>query len=505
MKANIKYIYILIGILFFTACTSIDRPTQVKSQNNIELSYVFKPILNTPKPRLQIDLYFKGNSSGKEGIQVPSNWVGKTQLYKNILDLTAESAQTTLQDTMEHELKEVHFTPGSRVHLRYFIEQPQKDLIKNRNYFLPIVQKNLIHFIGNALLVTPKWPTNKRLKVSFNWIDLPKNWQVANSFGAKNTTQIIKADLIHLKGGLFLAGELRIYPTTVKNKPVYVAMSGKYRFTDEIFVDTVQKVFTYQRGFWKDHHFPYYLVSLIPVSKECCFYAGLSLENAFATFLASDKAINFNLVHVLSHEIFHTWNGGIISPQHPYASVAWFTEGFTNYYARLLNLRSGLIDLKDYIKDYNRVLKAYYESPYQKSMNYRVKNEFWTKKSLNKLPYHKGDILAHLWNDRIKVYSKNKKNLDHFMRSYLQAAYAYRASISPHNINLIMQPYLNENIDLEIKKYIDIGEVIVPTANLGSCITLEHVKSSKKASIPQYILNDKKFKENPDSCLDYFR
>ena len=66
-----------------------------------------------------------------------------------------------------------------------------------------------------------------------------------------------------------------------------------------------------------------------------------------------------NLLGLISHEYFHTWNVKRLRPaefarydytQENYTELLWFFEGFTSYYDDLFLLRTGLIDRARYLK-----------------------------------------------------------------------------------------------------------------------------------------------------------
>ena len=66
-----------------------------------------------------------------------------------------------------------------------------------------------------------------------------------------------------------------------------------------------------------------------------------------------------NLLGLISHEYFHTWNVKRLRPaeftrydytQENYTQLLWFFEGFTSYYDDVFLLRTGLIDAPRYLK-----------------------------------------------------------------------------------------------------------------------------------------------------------
>ena len=74
-----------------------------------------------------------------------------------------------------------------------------------------------------------------------------------------------------------------------------------------------------------------------------------------------------NLLGLISHEYFHTWNVKRLRPaefsrydytRENYTELLWFFEGFTSYYDDLFVLRSGLIDAPRYLRLLGKTLTA---------------------------------------------------------------------------------------------------------------------------------------------------
>jgi predicted metalloprotease with PDZ domain len=84
----------------------------------------------------------------------------------------------------------------------------------------------------------------------------------------------------------------------------------------------------------------------------------------------SDGALN--LLGLISHEYFHTWNVKRLKPaefaqfdysRENYTQLLWFFEGFTSYYDDLLLLRAGLIDAPRYLRLLTRSVNALQATP----------------------------------------------------------------------------------------------------------------------------------------------
>ena len=79
-----------------------------------------------------------------------------------------------------------------------------------------------------------------------------------------------------------------------------------------------------------------------------------------------------NLLGLISHEYFHTWNVKRLRPaefarydytQENYTALLWFFEGFTSYYDDLFLLRTGLIDTARYLRLVARTVSGVLSMP----------------------------------------------------------------------------------------------------------------------------------------------
>jgi predicted metalloprotease with PDZ domain len=158
----------------------------------------------------------------------------------------------------------------------------------------------------------------------------------------------------------------------------------------------------------------------------------------------------------------------------PEELVYWFSEGFTEYYTRLLLLRSGLMTFEEYIDNYNKVIVDYYCSPYRTEKNKRILKDYWRMGAIRKLPYQRGDILAHNWNVLIRAATGGRFSLDNMMLDLLEAAQSRGVIVSANNINKLIRRYLPQGVRDQIKEYIDNGNLITPHESaLGPYVDLK--------------------------------
>lgn len=115
------------------------------------------------------------------------------------------------------------------------------------------------------------------------------------------------------------------------------------------------------------------------------------------------------ILSVISHELMHRWFGSII--RQDYSNKVFF-EGYTEYYAQKSLLEAGIINLLEYLDNYNNVLKEYYLSHVYSATNQEISNHYWHNHFLMRLAYLRGQIIAQELNNRLLQYTFNKVNLE---------------------------------------------------------------------------------------------
>ncbi len=499
------FIYgIIVFALFFLHCAGLSKVSTTGPVDRMTLNLTIEPIFSDDEVKLKVDMKFRGGSRGKDTLVVPSAWGGQTMLYKEIRNLRPISKDTKIASTISPSVKTITYPPHSQVFLSYEVRQVSKNNLSSfRKYYRPFVEKDFIHLIGETFLVHPKWEMNKPIKVSLSWKNLPQDWMIANSFGAGKKNQIFVSTLQKIKYALYVGGNFRLHKKNVKGNPIYLAVRGNWRFKDSELLDTISLSLLTQRNFWNDHKYPYYLVTVMPSGEALGHYAGTSFTNSFALFMNTNQGINAPLKHLVMHELFHQWNGQKMKREYPEELVFWFSEGFTEYYARLLSLRSGLITLNDYVNNYNRVLYDYHKSNAKHATNQSVLAHFWSNKSINRIPYLKGDILAHNWNNKLK---KGNRNLDDVMRDLLASANRSGIEISTQSVDRHMRKYMANGVRKDIETHISNGKLLNPIAkNMGPCVKLKKRNVANSPPVMLYELDKELYHQNPQACLEYFQ
>src|SRR5258708_6101620 len=279
--------------------------------------------------------------------------------------------------------------------------------------------------------------------------------------------------LLALSNGLFVGGDFRLKNVLVAGHLVYVAVRGDWPFTDENFADLAAKVLSAEREFWNDRNVPYYLVALMPMDAPSGEYAGTAVEDGFLMLMSGGTQLGLDIQFLLAHEMFHTWNPAQLGEVGPEDPVYWFSEGFTDYYARLLLLRSSLIAPQEYVREVNRVYSEYMASPARNYGEQLVQSQYFANTAAQRLPYLQGSLLALKWNALIGDHSAKRPSLDDAMRTLRRKAQSSEQTLTDSRLGTFFAGFAGPEAVIDIRNYVVLGQTLpLPPNALGGCISI---------------------------------
>lgn len=446
-------------ILTITSAVSAVAGCGPEPRSGRFLAYVIEPVIADGSLSLNVTVSFRLPGSKGARLVLPSEWQGQKELYKAIHGLEALSPATFLQKAETPLPRQVTFPQGQVVRLRYRLAKDWDGKIDSSSYFRVMLDRSYFQVTGRNFLVYPDLPDDDEVPMFLEWKGLPPQWSVVDSFAGDAACQSVTARLIKLSNGLFAGGELRITKLTVEGQPVYFATRGKWGFADSSFSDMAQKILAAERKFWQDAAIPNYLITLLPSDDTPGSYGGTALEDSFALFMSANAALDFDTKFLLAHEMFHAWNAGKlgeIREETPY----WFTEGFTDYYARLLLLRAGLISPEEYARDIDSHYHEYVGSPVLHATGKRAREQFFEDTNLQRLAYLRGDFLALRWDQLIRQKSGGKESLDTAMRNLFQEAKRRELVLTSGLLGNYFGSYVGPDGPRDVERYIEDGETI---------------------------------------------
>ncbi len=156
-------------------------------------------VQRTSESPFTIRLTFQGETDGNTRIILPSEWGGQCNLTNAIHDLRTPTPDAAIADTNTTAVKNILHKPGSKVTLVYELLQDYSGSMANAVRYRPVTGSEFTHWIGNTVWVLPDWQDIQPIRVSLKWRNLPNQWTIANSFGARERTQRFETTMAKLR------------------------------------------------------------------------------------------------------------------------------------------------------------------------------------------------------------------------------------------------------------------------------------------------------------------
>lgn len=453
------------------------------------LRYSFEPLIAADKMRLFVTLEFQGGDSGKVKLELPSEWAGQKQAEKSITQLKVLSEGSTITDTALPFEKELSFTSGATVRVSYILEKDWHSALDSGTRFRADLSPSYFHIIGITSLVHPKINDSCIVNVNFDWQQLPVGWSLATSFGTSDRRQSFDGSWHDAVNSLFVGGDYRIYRTEISGNVLNFAIRGKWNFTDEEWVSNVSKIIGFERTFWHDNGFPYFLVTLTPFDQDHGSTGGTALTNAFMMHLSRLDGLSPTTLETLAHEAFHGWNPHRIGTRQGSGyGDSWFSEGFTHYYQDVILFRAGLLSFPEYVMAFGKNVGDYYvKEGTNVSLRDFIRLHSADAAVLDQLDERRGAVIAAWLDTTIRHESGNKRSLDNLMFDLADQNVRYQHSHNGKPLALtnkrifgMASKYINRDSGKQLRKYVkEGGEIPIPENALGPCVRASIEKTFK--------------------------
>lgn len=441
------------------------------------LNYQFEPDISADRLALRVTLEFNSGRSGKTKLILPSEWAGQKDAYKSITELAA-SPGTDLKATKDPAKKEVHSRPNTPVRISYVLVKQWSGPLDSKTRFYADLSPDYFHLIGITSLVHPKLSDFTLVEVHFDWSKLPKEWSLATSFAADERCQSFQGSWHDALNSLFVGGDYRIYRGVIAGNALIFAIRGKWRFGDQEWTGRNSSIVEFQRTFWHDNNFPYFLITLTPFDFDHGSSGGTALTNAFMEHLSRLDQVSQAILNQISHEEFHSWNPYRIG-QMPDTeeAVNWFSEGFTRYYEALMLCRTGLLAFPDYVDTFNLNLRNYALNDAKNvPLTEFVRSRRADKSLFSGLEYQRGAVIAAWLDVTIRAQSHGRSTLDDLMFFLVRQNAEHKRKhgkplfISNRRFFKAAGKYVGRTSLTQLRRYVEYGgEIEMPRNALGPC------------------------------------
>lgn len=309
---------------------------------------------------LDVTIRLHANVSGSTVIDWNDKWAGEHKLGQWARDIRIDGALSSAPASNGGRIVRSAPRAPLAMHYRLVSAYDADPDVSNSEQAQPIIRPGWFYSVGEVLFAIPVGRDDS--PAAFTWkgpatIGFASDAEhaVGPRGGPRTVGDVTESIVI---GGRDLA----VSTVRVDGAPVRVAHVGKFGFDVRAFDRLAQQVVTTERAFWRDHRKRPFLITAIPLQPQAgsLSYGGTGRSDAFATWIDRDAPLS-GVVWLLAHEYFHTWNvrqlGRIDDATE--AQAYWLSEGFTDFYARRLMLRAGIWTPKEFVDNWNEMLRAY--------------------------------------------------------------------------------------------------------------------------------------------------
>ncbi len=354
----------------------------------------------TPDPRNgRLGVELRWETAGRTGsiLSCAPRWgtVASVRALLRDIDISGgRSGGEANRWTIEHR-------PGATIVCRYQVDAGGKPHDWSRAQH-PLVTRTFFHGMANAFLLVPQsgGKAPPEFDVLIRW-KLPPEWQAVSSLG-NGPTIGRRMSLDDLRRSVFFAGGLRTQTrATAGVREFTVALGPGVTWELDDFAAQAARIIDHQIAFMAERDFPPFLVTVIAVGEKpehgAEQLAGMGLHQSLALYVAPGAAFGDAQQHLIAHEFFHYWNGGVLKAREPDELVTWFVEGLTDYYAlRLLGEDSWKpATLSKWL---NKHIREYHANPAIHADNEQIRAEFKTRRdTVGEVAYQRGLLLGLRW------------------------------------------------------------------------------------------------------------
>jgi len=165
-------------------------------------------------------------------------------------------------------------------------------------------------------------------------------------------------------------------------------------------------------------------------------------------------------VPFIAHELFHLWNGQFI--EHT-GHENWFSEGFTDYYAMVVCVRSDLISEEEFIQRLRSASERYFTKAGQRPIHEAPDYE---------LQYAGGSLAAASLDILIRKSTDNTKSLDDLMRCMYQEFGKTGKEYSIEDVIRVANKITQTDHAEFFKRYVE-GTDVLPLEEYFGCMGLD--------------------------------
>ena len=454
--------------------TGADQPQQLDLSLRLETA---------PDLLVEVSTGFVGSASGETLFGVSETWAGVPAERTDLRDVSVSTAGGRRLEPVPagpHRWRVAHAPGAPLVVTAHVAPNRLRGDLGSQDRYRPILEPGLFHAIGHLVLPLPEQQDDDApLRLSLRMTGFERaGWEAFSSYGAGERRHELDTTLADLRQSLFVAGRLQVHRRAVLGGTLTVTLDDHdWPFDGARFADLAARIIDLERRFLGDSDAGDYWVDAIAVgrpSAEGLSFGGTGLTGAFALFLQPDTEIALDsrgglpIRKLLAHECFHEWNGRRLRLAEPEEPLYWFSEGFTDHFARTILREAGWLDEQAYVDSVNELLREYTTSPQRNLPAAALGELFWSDRVAQRQPYLRGDLAAFLLDHGMRRASGGTRGLADLMRELLDRARAGAGNLDAETLLTSFARHAGPELAATLAAIVVDGETVrVPPDLLG--------------------------------------
>ncbi len=302
------------------------------------------------------------------------------------------------------------------------------------------VTQNFGQFLGTNLFLFEEGQNGRAAEVRFH---VPADWQVTTSLTGPVNGVYRAADYHELADAMTFVGRYSLDSLQADGKWIRIAVWPAADYTPAVAANIrkgVSKMAPVQNKIMGGAPYDTYTIFFNVIHEPVGFGGGLehsaSQYDIMPAGAFADPAGTLGdfMYPLISHEFFHLWNVKRIRPAEmwpydyhaeQYTPLLWWSEGVTDYYGDLTNLRAGLWTPEQFLDNATSNIREVESAPEPWSAEDGSEATWIHEVYVNssQLYYPKGSLLGFLLDISIRDATDNAHNLDEVMRALFTRYY----------------------------------------------------------------------------------
>ena len=327
-------------------------------------------------------------------------------------------------------------------------------------------------FLGTNLFLYEEGRLDRPAEVRFT---LPAGWQVATALRGTGSGPYTAASYHELADAETFIGKYSLDSLQVDGKSIRIAVWPGDAYPASVQRNmraTLEKIAKTENALFGGPPYDHYTVFFNVIREPISFGGGLEHSASQFDIMPqggfADAAGNFGdfMIPLMSHEYFHLFNVKRIRPDamwpydyhaEQYTPLLWWSEGVTDYYADLTNLRSGLWTTERFLENAGDDMRQVESAPEPWSEEDGSVatwiNEVFVNSS--QLYYPKGSLTGLLLDASIRDATDNRHSLDDVMRALYARFYQRQKGFSTADLLALLREMGMPDVDGFYQRYIN--------------------------------------------------